>query len=435
MNKQAFNKTFSFKDYVSLFLFFTGYFLVLLAVYFKHTRTFIFISGCLFFILCIIYYKNIFYFIKQNLFGFFVLGLFILFLILAIIYSPRPSASLDDFLVSYFFYILLFLNIKIFWKDILKNENLFRIFLWINIGINFLANFYILIDGYFHCKNNLYCYIIWGDTFYGLKEIWTHNATRLSVIYTFNICFFALLFFLLKRSKTRWLCLFLSITDLIYLVWMGRRAALLALFLGLLIAGLAFSKFRKLAFYGLTLIILLIIGIWFSPYRKSILIRNDKINILLSGDYKRFQQAGSLGKRLYAWPIYLKWAIKHPFKGTGLARRVQKKVLAKIEAKTKLEHAHNIFLNLWLQAGLQTAILFGIFYFWIILIAFRCVQSSGYKIEFYFFIWLFIFLIAFLIMCMFEGFEKETSSIPFWITCGLIFGSQKLFNAKQICYD
>ena len=410
----------------NLYLFLTGLFLILLAVYFRNTRTLIFISGALFFINLLFCYKALFDLIRKNIYGFIFLGLFLLFLIFAVIYSPYPSASFDDFLVSYFFYILLFLNLAIFWEEILEKDKTFWVILCIILGVNLIANLIFLICGVDHCKSNFHCYILWGLSGFNeglpLNSIF-HHLTRLSVIYTFNVCFFISMFFLLK-NKIRWICFFLFIMNLIYLIWMGRRVALLGLFIGAIIAGFLFVKFRKVAFSILALILLLIGIIFVSSYKKDILIRSDKISILLSGDYQKFKEAGSLGKRLYGWPIYLKWAIKHPFKGTGLARRVQKKVLADIEKDTELGHAHNIFLNLWLQGGLQIAIVFTIFYFWLILKVFKILKNLDER-EFYFFIFMFIFLVSFFVMSSLEGFEKETSFVPFWLGCGLVLGHEK----------
>lgn len=410
----------------NLYLFLTGLFLILLAVYFRNTRTLIFISGALFFINLFFCYKALLDLIKKNIYGFVFLGLFLLFLIFAVIYSPYPSASFDDFLVSYFFYILLFLNLAIFWEEILKRDKTFWIILCIILGVNLIANLIFLVCGVDHCKNNFHCYILWGLSGFNeglpLNSIF-HHLTRLSVIYTFNVCFFVSMFFLLK-NRLRWICFFLFIMDLIYLIWMGRRTALLGLFIGAIIVSFLFVKFRKIVFSILALILLLIGIIFISPYKKDILIRSDKISILLSGDYQKFKEAGSLGKRLYGWPIYLKWAIKHPFKGTGLARRVQKRVLANIEKDTKLEHAHNIFLNLWLQGGLQIAIVFTIFYFWLILKVFKILKNIDGR-EFYFFISMFIFLVSFFVMGSLEGFEKETGFVLFWLACGLVLGHER----------
>jgi len=410
----------------NLYLFLTGLFLILLAVYFRNTRTLIFISGALFFINLLFCYKVLLDLIRKNIYGFTFLGLFLLFLIFAVIYSPYPSASFDDFLVSYFFNILLFLNLAVFWEEILKKGKTFWIIFCIILGVNLIANLIFLVFGVDYCKGDFHCYILWGLSGFGeglsLNSVF-HHTTRLSVIYAFNACFFVSMFFLLK-NRIRWICFFLFIMDLIYLIWMGRRAALLGLFIGAIIAGFLFVKFRKIAFSILTLILLLIGIIFVSPYKKDILIRSDKINILLSGDYQKFKKAGSLGKRLYGWLIYLKWAIKHPFKGTGLARRVQKKVLADIEKDTELEHAHNIFLNLWLQGGLQIAIVFTIFYFWLVLKVFKILKNLEGK-EFYFFISMFIFLVSFFVMGSLEGFEKETGFIPFWLACGLVLGHER----------
>ncbi len=177
--------------------------------------------------------------------------------------------------------------------------------------------------------------------------------------------------------------------------------------------------------------LILVLAIIFSfPYGKNLFLRSDKINFLLSGKYEKFREAGSLGKKLYAWPIYLKAALKHPFKGTGLARRVQKKVLWEVEAKTRLEHAHNLFLNLWLQAGIQTSLIFLVFYIYLFKVAQKTAKSCYNKADFFFFAVILVFLIAFGVAAFFEGHEKSTRFVPFWLAAGMLMGHKRYLEIQ-----
>ncbi|MFN3921867.1 MAG: O-antigen ligase family protein, partial [Caldimicrobium sp.] len=137
----------------------------------------------------------------------------------------------------------------------------------------------------------------------------------------------------------------------------------------------------------------------------------------------------SMGERLYIWPIYFKKSLEEPFSGTGLGRRVQKKVLAETNKKAlSLEHAHLLFLNLALQAGWHTALIFLYFYLLTLKKAFKLWRLSQ---ENPLFVSLFAFLVAYLIMSLFEGMEEGTRFTPFWIASGIIWGFIRKYEEKN----
>ena len=158
-----------------------------------------------------------------------------------------------------------------------------------------------------------------------------------------------------------------------------------------------------------------------TSWGRQLWLRYDKIDLILTGKRELWAQAGSLGQRLYIWPLYFREALKYPLKGTGLARRVQKRVLKDLNEKAlRLEHSHNLFLNLWLQAGLLPVIFLLIFYGYTLKYTLKLAKlgnSAG--------IYWGGFLIAFLFMSFFEGLEEWTRFTPFWIASALIWGTSE----------
>ena len=150
---------------------------------------------------------------------------------------------------------------------------------------------------------------------------------------------------------------------------------------------------------------------------REMLIRGDKVDLLAQGKYA---ESGSFGMRLYIWPIYLKKTLVDPFSGTGIGRKAQKLPLAQTnELALRLEHAHNLFLNLWLQAGFHTMLTFLLLYLYTIWLAYKMwsERSEGTLHGF-----LLAFLLAFFVMSMLEGSEEGTRFTPYWIASGLVWG-------------
>jgi O-antigen ligase len=131
-------------------------------------------------------------------------------------------------------------------------------------------------------------------------------------------------------------------------IFLGRRASLLGIMLSSLIVSI-FSQNKNIRKLGVAIslsLILLMVALLITPVGREMLIREDKVELLAQGKYA---ESGSFGMRLYIWPIYLKKALEDPFSGTGIGRKAQKLALAQTNELTlRLEHAHNLFLNLWL---------------------------------------------------------------------------------------
>ncbi|MBX6422825.1 O-antigen ligase [Thermosulfurimonas sp. F29] len=407
---------FEFRKFFALFFFVLGYSSLWISLFFKHTRGLLYgghIALLLSFLLFYSEIKSILYSDKKLVF---LQTIFLLALLIAVAYSPYPEASLDAFLLNYFFHISLFFLIY----GLISRFSSFIILdaIWIiPLIINLFVCLFCLVKSLKICSLKWKCLFTIGINFIGPNLL--KGLVSTSTVFVLCFFYFVSLGINFKGFK-RYLSLIVSFMDFAFILWFGRRAAILGIILGSFLVALYHPsrKFSNYILYLTILITTLIVVISFSYYGRSIFIRSDKIFLLLSSRYENWPQAGSLGQRFYIWPLYFKEALSHPFRGTGLARRVQKRVLRELNRKAlNLEHAHNLFLNLWLQAGIQAVIPLVIFYFWTLRKALKLVQIKHHLGTA-----LFAFLIAFLVMSCFEGLEELTRFTPFWIGSGLVWG-------------
>jgi len=279
--------------------------------------------------------------------------------------------------------------------------------------------FYCLFIFYKTCAYNLSCWLYAGMGW--LPNSWIKGVVSISPALVFAFLFLGA-YSLTSYRKIR---LFLAVSSGIsffFLLWFARRAALFGLFLGLVLVGL-FSPSKKI--FQITLgtvfwMIILVIALYlYPPTRKALLWKYDQIHLIFSGSRQALAQDGSLGQRLYIWPLYLKEASRRIFRGTGLTRRVQKRVLADLNRRAlRLEHAHNLFLNMWLQAGLLPVLIFIFFYALTLKQAFLWLKNTGDPLA----AAMFAFLVSFLVMSSFEGLEEMTRFTLFWVASGIVWG-------------
>lgn len=414
------------KTNLFLILFYIGWTGLWFSFYFKNTRGLLYGADILLFLILLFFILKDFNFFKKLPKTLLILlSFFLVFLFLAVLYSPYPSASFDAFLLNYFFHISLFFLLIYLINNFELNLNLWKLALIVTL----LSNVYYIIFVLLKCHLSISCFILSGMSF--MEFSYLNGIWRTAPAYLFSFLIFLGITFSLK-SKLRYLFGIASFINLFFIFWLGRRASILGIILGFFLLSLISPNkiLRKVSLSFFLILTILITGLIITPYGKALLIRSDKIKILLSGNYEEFPKAGSLGERLYVWPIYMETALKNPFKGTGIGRRVQKRVLKEVnERALKLGHPHNIFLSLWLQAGIQTALVFTLFYFFTLYKALHlykfCPQNPLYGI-------LFTFFVAYFILSIFGGMEELTRFTPFWIGSGLVWGyAQKLSNKSS----
>lgn len=390
-----------------------------LAFYFKHTRALEWIGLGGLAIAGFVGIKNNFLYFREKgaVFLISLLGLFLCSLFVFVLISPFRLASLEAFLLNYFFQVGLFLY---FLNYNHENESLFFSLYLVFFAVTVLSFIYYLFYVLVNCDFSFPCFLKASSTFINSSYIKGIVVTSFPLTLSFFLSMG--LFFRTIGTKKSYYYLFISFFSLVILIYLGRRAALLGILISLLLlAFLSKEKVLKKGILSLSFILLLsLIVILNTSIGEEILIKGrDNLQLLLSFEEDKIAQSGSLGQRFYIWSIYIKKSLEEPFSGTGLGRRVQKRVLAETNKRAlNLEHAHNIFLNIALQAGVHTAFLFLLFY---LLTLYRGYQVWKGSKEDPFLGALLAFLIAYLIMSLFEGAEEGTRFVPFWIASGFIW--------------
>ncbi len=415
---------------IFILLFYLGWFFLSISFFFKHTKTLQW-SGFYFLFLASLYCVRKNWKILFNNFRYptIVLLIFLIFLFWFVLISPYKMASFEAFLLNYFFHIslfILFLLLAYNQKGIYFLNSLFwYIFGSIILSCIFYHYFYV----FKKCNYLLSCML--NSSLIYINQSLLKGGVVPVPSFVFGFLIFLGLSLNIKNKK-RYLYFLIALLIFTFLIYLGRRAALLGIFLSFLFL-LFFSQnkiIKKLAFFSIWTIFLAI-GIFLStPEGKEVIIKSrDNISLLLTLDYEKWSQAGSMGMRLYIWPIYFKKSLEEPFSGTGLGRRVQKRVLSETNKKALyLEHAHMLFLNLALQAGWHTALLFLFFYLWSFKKTYELWKISK---ENPFFTSLMLFLIAFFVLSLFEGMEEGLRFTPFWIASGMIWGFAKIYEENK----
>ncbi len=420
--KDTFSEKIGYPSWVEK-IFYLGLIFLSFAIFLKHTKGLLWFSYFLFcfILICIIKKHKAFYF-KSSLLIFWLI-LWLLCLFWFVLVSPYKEASFEAFLLNYFFHVILFLIFAFFAYN-LPSDKQKNIWLFLSFPA-ILSIFYYYFYVYYKCNFDTLCMLKSSFTF--IKDSFLSGVVVPSASF---VMLSIVTFFLGLENRRKFRILFLIISGflLLFLIYFGRRAALLGITLSFLIAGFLVSEryIKKIILVLLAMVSVLLSLFILTPFGQEIMFKSrDKIELLLSINKEDWAKAGSMGYRLYIWPIYLKKSLEEPFSGTGLGRRVQKRVLSETNKKAlSLEHAHNIFLNIALQAGWHTALLFLIFYLVILRKAYGLIKGPNSRP---YYTGLFIFLIAFFIMSLFEGMEEGVRFTPFWIVSGLIWG----FNLKE----
>jgi len=418
------------------FYFIIGMASLLPYLFFKHINLLYFSSIFFFFTYVFIYVKRNNYdvknFLKLNTFSFLFLLLFITSLFISVLYSPIPSSSLDKLITVYLFNIIIFVASAFFFKQIINQENILKQLEHLFLTFTFLIIIYLLLFSISSCSN-LNCIIFLGLSMQGLidqdKSLF---IGLLNLASTLTFLFSILLFFYLKHNSISKKFFFLILSYLIFilLIWLGRRAALLGLFIGLSLSCLIFKFKKELLTSLLPIFLSFILLLSISTLRNNIIIRSDKIDILISAQKEKLNEAGSLGLRLYEWDRTLKKLLENPLKGTGLGRKVAKETFYK---DSLIGHPHNTFISLAIQSGVQSLIFFLAFYLCILIKIFKMTRTLHLNKTLYAFnVASFVYLIAFFVIAMFSGLEEKPGFIPFWIFSGAVLGIYSYIKSLNI---
>lgn len=397
-------------------LFFISWLAIWIAIFFTHSKAFLWIGFSLVTLLFLINLvrapKALLNLPKEVL----ILNTIFLFFLLPFAFMPpNITRTFEDFLKNYLFHIILALFLALKLKD--TPEFYKSPLFYLPPALTCLAvSLHHLYSGLKLCLISNQCpsTIFIANNISLLKGIVNTPSA-----FVFIFFLFLSLYFDENRKKFKYFFLFTSLLALFMQILLGRRASLLSIILSTLILGvISKNKVIKIVGLSLSLGLSLIIGILFiTPEGRNMLIRGDKIDLLFQGKYAK---AGSFGERIYMWQIYLKKASENPFSGTGIGWKTQKLSLPRTnELALKHGNPHNLFLNIWLQAGFHTLVTFLLLYFYSI---FKVCKMYHFNPEKLIYGFLFSYLFAFLIISFFFGTDEETRFTPFWITSGLIWG-------------
>lgn len=402
-------------------IFYLATFCFAISSYFKHTIGLLWGSYFLFFIFFLYFsfkfrlYKNP---LPKKLYLF--LLVFLLNLFWFVIISPYKLASLDAFLLDYFFNIVLFF-LFFFFAFFSEEFNSLHLKFWHIFGIiTFLSIVYAVLFFIFNQNNpGVQFSYLWSDQSL-LRFVIRLSPPLVLVFYIF------LGFFFENKSKIRYIYLSFSLIIFIYLIFIGRRMAFVGIFIAFILFFLMNPKTllkRSSILISLVGLIIIIILLFTSLGRKVLYEGRDNFVSLFTHKIEEWPKSGSLGLRFYAWHIYLKKSLEEPFSGTGLDIRVVKRVLPNTVEKVIIGPPHNAYISLILQAGWQTCLMFLIFSLWTLKKGYDLLklENNNRKI-FSLNACLFLFLITFLFMALFAEFARNTMFATFWIAAGLIWG-------------
>lgn len=410
------------------YLFYLAWIFVSFSLLFKHTKTLQWAGLILFFVLFLYYIRdNKYIFLHTFRYPFILLLLFLISLFWFVLISPYKVASLEAFFLNYFFHVSLFFLFLILSY---KGEPLIEKNIWIIYSVPLISSIiYYFFYAFYNCSYSLACFLFSSNKYVHTSYFKGSVVSIPAIVLGF---FIYLGLFLKEEMKKKYFYLLLSLFSFIFLVYLGRRAALLGIFLASFILLLfSLNKIFKRIAYFLIITIVILTAIFFSlPRGCDFFFKSrDNLSLVFNFEYEKWKEAGSLGERLYILPIYFKKSIEEPFSGTGLGRKVQKRVLSETNKKAlSLEHAHLLFLNIALQAGWHTALIFLFFYLWCIKRGYLLWRISK---ENPFYTSLFLFLWVFLILSLFEGMEEGVRFTPFWIASGMLCGYAQRYVEKR----
>ena len=141
-------------------------------------------------------------------------------------------------------------------------------------------------------------------------------------------------------------------TNFFALITTARRAVMLSTVLAMCLSALSRPGAFKKSIATTGAIIFVISGL--CVIGDSGYITRGHWSLLLQGKIKEAQEKkDSFGERLVAIIVFGKEIAAHPFKGAGLGRRNIKAAYTETCKTIRLPHAHNFFLNIALETGIQ----------------------------------------------------------------------------------
>ena len=342
----------------------TLFFLLVLSIPFNTGPTVKYVLSAIFLIFCVYSLKKnpvephlLQRLVKQPLLW--AIGLYGLTSAISIAFSIDPGYSTIRFFDEFVLNLALFGSLTLFCY---KTE---RSLLWFRLII--IANIIFLI---------IYLYVMFQWTVMPGHRIFADNRfgvrpTAIDIIFTYgninslvhgikHTSFFLMLgiaitFVLFLWNRTRFTNGLVTTLNFITMITTTRRAPLLATIIGMGMTGFirpGSSRKAIMVAVGALTAFLITGAVLYSTNHKRFFVREDW-GKMLAGDIESQKGKGSIPIRILCIKAYSQEMMQHPFRGAGLGKRSIKEAFPEPVSQCGQTHPHNVFLNIFCEAGIQ----------------------------------------------------------------------------------
>lgn len=291
------------------------------------------------------------------------LGFLFVTTFMSIFMSPDPKYSFRIFCNEYLLNLTMFISLLLFsekygrktdWLEIVTAANLVFLIFYLGLMSQWLVgqNEFWFLDTDINDMNIKSASI--GDRIFifGYKNTLFHGFIHTSIYLTLLLA--VVLTYLLKHQhKIR--SMILLLVNLFVLISTTRRGAILSVSVGMTASSLFYSSAKKY-FAIFFLLFCLTVSALFISDKTQHFIREDW-GLIFQGEVRKAKDiGGSIPLRIYTYLTFTKEILKHPFAGTGVGKRNIRRLMPNIIKEAGLIHAHNTFLELAIETGIQGAL-------------------------------------------------------------------------------
>ncbi len=288
------------------------------------------------------------------------LGFLFVSAFISIFMSPDPKYSLRVFCSEYLLNFCMFISLLLFsekygrkidWLEIVTVANV--VFLVFYLGL--MSQWLVSQDEFWFLdtdRNVESASIVKKIFIFGKSTSIINGIKHTSIYLTLLV---AVAFTYLVKHQHRIRNLILLLVNLCTLISTRRRGAILSVIVGMAALPLFYNSAKRY-FAIFSLLFCLTVSALFISDNTRYFIREDW-NLMFQGEIRKAKDmGGSVPLRIYAYLNFTKEVLKHPFTGTGLGKKNIKQVMPNIIKETEVVHAHNAFLELAIETGIQGAL-------------------------------------------------------------------------------
>jgi O-antigen ligase len=255
-------------------------------------------------------------------------------------------------------------------------------------------------------------------------EMWINaGRPRTSSYFLFSSIFLYTALFHVKQLKTRLVVSVLFLLNILFLLLMNQRSALIGVFLAFLAIVVIRRQLLKkvLAVTGISLLLCLTV-ILSTPLRSMII--HENLSRIKKMDFKDEKDAGALIFRIQVMQYAWQYIMQHPFTGVGYGRKNFAGVVEKLGKKPPhgVNHAHNVFVSMAVHTGIQ-----GLLAFMAILVtqygmAWKALAHARDRFESFFLTATLLYMTGFWTRMLFDDLFRRGIALNYWIIIGLMTG-------------